>query len=388
MSSGNSISKDQRKLNMRDGHRKDAMGQIRHGVMIAAFALAFGVQAKVNADTLRVPSGYTTIQAGIDAASDGDTVLVSDGTFVGAGNRDLDFRGKAILILSENGPDVTIIDCQRRGRGFYVHSGEDSTSVVKGFTITNGWARNGGAIYCLNSSPTITQNVFSDNLAYGICGKGGGGIRCEGDSSPTITYNTFSRNKTYGLGGGIHAYGSSVTISYNQFSGNAADDGGGGICCESPGTIDHNMFANNMGFRGGGGIYCFGVRSSPMIIGNVFSGNQAYVGHRIQGRGSGIWCGRRASPTVANSTFVNNSGGWIGGGIFCGNASLTILNSTLVGNSAHVGGGGISCSDRRPSLILRNVILWANTPYEISWFGSASGVTYCSIRGGHTGIMF
>ena len=362
------------------------MGWIRLGVTMGAFVVILGVLANVDADTLRVPSEYTTIQAGLDAASDGDTVLVSDGTFVGTGNRDLDLNGKAILVRSENGPDDTIIDCQRRGRGFYFHSGEDSTSIVKGFTIRNGWARNGGGIYCLNASPSITENVFSDNLAYGICGKGGGGIRCEGDASPTITYNTFSGNKTYGLGGGIHAYGSSTTIRYNVFSGNAADDGGGGICCESPGAIGHNMFSNNMGYRGGGGIYCFGSRSTPVIAYNVFSGNQSYVGHRIQGRGSGIWCGNRSSPTVVNSTFFNNSGGWIGGGIFCGNASLTIVNSTFAGNSAHVEGGGISCSDRRPSLTLRGVILWGNRPYEVSWLGSSA--TRCDIQGGRTGVIF
>ena len=84
--------------------------------------------------------------------------------------------------------------------------------------------------------------------------------------------------------------------------------------------------------------------------------------------------------------FFSNSGGWSGGGIFCGDSSVTILNSTFAGNSANVGGGGISCSDRRPSLVLRDVILWGNTPYEVSWPGS-SAIT-CDIRGGRTGMMF
>ena len=89
---------------------------------------------------------------------------------------------------------------------------------------------------------------------------------------------------------------------------------------------------------------------------------------------------------MVSSMFFSNSGGGSGGGIFCGDSSVTILNSTFAGNSANVGGGGISCSDRRPSLVLRDVILWGNTPYEVSWPGS-SAIT-CDIRGGRTGMMF
>jgi hypothetical protein len=103
--------------------------------------------------TLQDP--FPTIQQGIDHASTGDTVLVADGTFTGEGNKNLDFKGKAITVVSQNGPEKCVIDCEGEGRGFSFHSGEGSDSVLSGFTIKNGNRQRAGGISCENSSPEI-----------------------------------------------------------------------------------------------------------------------------------------------------------------------------------------------------------------------------------------
>lgn len=176
-------------------------------------ALVLGLCGGVPATVIHVPDDYMNIQWGIDAAVDGDTVLVADGTYTGSFNRDLDFGGKAILVMSENGPHATTLDCggsaSEPHRGFYFHSAEGPSSVVRGFTIRGGWADCGGGLGCESSSPRIEGNVITWNTA----GQEGGGIYCE-DASPTIIGNTILRN-TADMGGGIacHYYSSPAVVN-------------------------------------------------------------------------------------------------------------------------------------------------------------------------------
>jgi hypothetical protein len=123
-----------------------------------------------------VPSQYPTIQAAIDAAVDGDVVIVADGVYTGTGNRDIDFLGKALTVRSENGPANCIIDCQasasNKHRGFYFHTNETAASVLDGFAIQNGYApynevcySSGGGILCQYASPTVRNCIIRDNTA-------------------------------------------------------------------------------------------------------------------------------------------------------------------------------------------------------------------------------
>jgi hypothetical protein len=105
------------------------------------------LSSAANATTYVVrPDGtgdYPTIQAAIDACVDGDVVELTDGIFTGDGNRDIDYRGKAITVHSQTGnPELCVIDCQGTWsdphRGFDFHSQEQSSSVLRGITIRNG----------------------------------------------------------------------------------------------------------------------------------------------------------------------------------------------------------------------------------------------------------
>ncbi|MGB2807405.1 MAG: right-handed parallel beta-helix repeat-containing protein, partial [Sedimentisphaerales bacterium] len=146
------------------------------------------------------PGDFNNIQAAINDANDGDTIIVADGTYTGDGNRDIDFLGKAITLRSESGPQNCIIDCEALGRGFYFGRGEDANSILDGFTITNARAFV-ATIFCDDSSPTITNCNISGNWATEV-----GGIITGNYSSPRISNCTIAGNSG-GLAGGIGCFG-------------------------------------------------------------------------------------------------------------------------------------------------------------------------------------
>jgi hypothetical protein len=200
------------------------------GYIVSIFALSL-ILCSTNAfgATIHVPGDHPTIQAAIDASSNGDMVLVADGTYKGPGNKDLDFRGKELTVQSENGPQKTIIDCEKEGRGFYFHSGELSDAVVSGFTITNGYSRDhGGGIYVINSTPTITNCIIINNTASSNSNNSqGGGIYLGNAGSPTIANCVIAKNVSNYLGGGIYIYNSRPYIINTTITRNVAINGGG-----------------------------------------------------------------------------------------------------------------------------------------------------------------
>ena len=140
----------------------------------------FFVMSFVWGITIHIPDDFPTIEEGIDASQDGDIVLVAPGVYTGDGNTELSFDGKAIAVVSQAGPEETIIDCEERSRGcrgFKFDSGENSQSILDGFTIRNGFRSAGAGIYIEESSPTIRNCIITNCTAD----DGGGGMYIRSD---------------------------------------------------------------------------------------------------------------------------------------------------------------------------------------------------------------
>jgi hypothetical protein len=302
--------------------------------------------------TVHVPSDCTTIQEAIDTTSrDRDLVLVADGTYMGPGNRDLDFGGKNITVRSENGPADCIIDCENAGRGFHFHSGEGPTAIVEGFTITNGNAVTGGGIYCYDhSSPTVMNCNIIVNTATGVYEDGGGGICCHYFSSPSITSSSISNN-TANYGGGIFCgHGSGPVISQCSIVGNTAQIGGG-FCNQDFGnpTISDCTVAANDATTMAGGIKSF-YASGLAITRCMITANTADYG-------AGVDCENSPNVTIADCTITANNSSGNGGGVVCLYSNATITDCTITQNTAQEG-GGIRCSASSP--VIANCAIAAN----------------------------
>ncbi len=356
---------------------------------------------------------YPSIQAAIEAAVDGDTIILAPGTFRGDGNRDIDFRGKAITIRSTNPKDpnivaATIIDCNgtelENHRGFYFHSGEDENSIVEGLTITNGFNGTGGGILCIASSPIIRNNIITGNkIEYDA--DGGAGIGCWGGASPLIVGNTISDNhcEPGGGGGGIRCYGaSSPTITDNIIAGNSASQGGG-ICCYGSPTISNCTFRGNTATGIGGGIL---IDGSPILTNCTFSGNSAdsggaiynyqcspiltncrFIANSAQYSGGAIFNTRGSSPTLRNCIFTGNTAGINGGAIYnhgyTGINEPAVVNCTFADNSA-LHGNALACDSylqKYPSdLQVANCIIWDGGDEVWNNDGSTITITYSDVQ--------
>ena len=263
---------------------------------------------------IHVPGDYPTIQAGINAAQNGDTVLVADGTFTGVGNKNIDFLGKAIVVISENGAENCIIDCEGDGRGFYFHTNETRSSVLDGFKIINGAVTDrGGGIKIVTASPTIKNCIISNNHANGTGGEAsGGGICAVVNASPLISNCTISNNTCNWCGGGIEIAQdlggppSSPIVEYCTIQGNTSTVCNGGIVISNTTTaiVKNTLIINNTGPEIGA-MHCWAA--SPTIINCVISGNSGnvYAGGINLGWGGGE---PPSSPTIKNTIIEGNTG--------------------------------------------------------------------------------
>lgn len=288
----------------------------------------------LRAGLIHVPADYPQIQSAILASSNGDTVVVSPGTYY----ENINFRGKRIVLTSRfyESLDTAFIHSTIINGSQPVHSdtascvilnsGEDSTTVIQGFTLTGGagtvWLdihgagtfREGGGIITEFSSPVIQYNLIHDNIVMNttnVNSTGGGGIR-SGDGNPTIRNNVICHNQG--------KYGGGIVLNYCQ------------------GRVENNLIAYNSGGQsyGGGGLWGTGVDTNTVVhvINNTIVNNQV--------TGTGTYAGK-------------------GGGIFVFSIKFDLQNNILWGNTQSAGGP-------------------VNT-----YFGGVVRASHCDIEGGYPG---
>ncbi len=378
------------------------------------------------ADQIFVPGDFATIQGAIDAALDGDEVIVAAGAYFEA----IDFLGKAITVRSIDGPETTTIDASGLNTTVVLCVNfEGPDTLLQGFTITGGghFSIDGGGMFVQFSSPTITDCVFVGNEARDGGGMynsdcssptmincsfnanyacfGGAGMYNRFFSSPTMINCSFNANYATVFGGGMHNISnSSPTLTNCTFSGNNGAAGGGMFNTLSSSPVLTNCeFINNIGCEcEGGGMY--NGSSHPILTNCVFIGNEADVagggmyngnsnpiltnctfsGNSAPHNDGGGMANANGSPTITNCTFSGNTANFSGGGMYNDGGSPTLTNCTFSGNSA-ANGNAIAFDFGPSNLEMTNCILWDGGD-EI-WNNDESTITigYTDVQGGWDG---
>ena len=377
-------------------------------------------------DTIKVPEDYTTIQAAIDASTNGDIILVAENTYY----ENITFKGKAITVASyylidgiETHISQTIIDGSQpanpdSGSVVSFIAGEDTNSVLCGFTIRGGTGtvtdqgfygtndRIGGGIY-IGAGARISHNIITNNTIHQTTANGayGGGIACGGDNSKVviIEYNDINHNNILsdffqtGAGGvGIFSktrlINNSITDNIARTNGGNWNSNGGGIALIFVDVVvSGNLIARNQAMAPnctaypcyGGGFHSFGS-DTPLLF-----SNNTVMDNLVQGSsgsfGGGINLSNGSNQLILNNIILRNTA-TSGGGISCLTAqSPNLLNNTISSNLATNGQGGAIYSGGS-SIDVENSVLWKNTNTSGSEIYGNASVHYCDIEGGFSGI--
>jgi hypothetical protein len=380
----------------------------------------------MQAQIIHVPADYPTIQQGIYAATNGDTVLVSDGTYY----EQINFLGKKPLIVASefiidgdtnhiantiiDGSQITNLDS---ASVVYFISGEDTTSVLAGITVQQGKGtisgtglafRGGGGVFIAQSGAKIiyshvTQNHLNDTLlgnAQIVTGAGIHTIWEESDNWVVIDHNVIDHNSCYSSGEEAGSVGADIAcnsrVTYNTIAYNEAiaveychSLAAGFACWTDPSWndtvtayIQHNFIKNNLVSAtnsyavGAGGIIW---RITGIFTDNLVENNEAEITNHIDGGGAGIYIWRSLEGTaIHDNIFRENQTNKFGAALFIEshandpNSKMVLVeNNYFQNNHANIG-GALS--------ILNNVVMLQNNVFAGNEADDRGGAVYLKLN--------
>ncbi|MEA1986798.1 MAG: choice-of-anchor Q domain-containing protein [Candidatus Marinimicrobia bacterium] len=300
------------------------------------------------ASIIYVPDSISTIQHAIDSVNVNDTIIVKDGTY----NENINFSGKNLTIASQffinqkaTHIDNTIISASDSGSIVIFANNEDSTSVLMGFTLKNGKAlsntnKNGGGIYCRNSSPQLLNLNINKSYADS-CGGGiyfynsnaickyisltndsakifGGGIYLK-NSTQLDTQITITKSGSENNGAGFYIDNSNLVLSQSKITENSSTNSGAGIFIKnSILKTDNSLIADNK-ISSGNGSAIYSEKSQIELVNNTIANNNnsdelVLNTTNFTSKNSIIWETINVNSDSATIIYSDIFGGWTGTG--------------------------------------------------------------------------
>lgn len=334
---------------------------------------------KLFAEEIHIPVDYPTIQQGINAAANGDSVIVAPGMWY----EHLTIAGKNIILGSwflTTGDTAYIretnLNGSNTGRVITVSDAGAGTRI-SGFTARNGSSADGGAIHVVNSNLQIDHVEILNNTSE--CGSiqhsYGGGIACH-ESTLLLSDFTFSNNRALcstlpetPLGGALYAGYSELHLFRGKFQNNYGDLGGGACLSNCNTLIQQVEFKSNEVSWFGGGICVLGGELS--IVESTLRENQG---------GGGVFSTYEGSLDIQNCLFADNERcsvqNW--------DMVLTITNSTFTGKGSY----DHLLIDLAETRII-NSVFWGQADAELHFSGGQPSDLYLInslVKNGASGI--
>ena len=283
---------------------------------------------------------YTTITEMLEAASDGDTLYICEGTWT----EDLSVT-TSVTLLGPSGAEATIL--QGTGDRRVVSLGSNDYRI-EGLTIQGGRTEegDGGGINAIDAdSLELVSVVIQDNLADdggGLMGptpgtlliedslfrdnraldNGGGAVLFDG----TVRDTRFLDNEAR-FGGGLTEARGSLTLERVRVISNYASFGGGGLAILDGGEVDGGEFLNNLSDDAGGGAILDGTLRNATLRNN-----------RSTDTGGGIYV---ESPSTIDGVTIEANRAPLGGGLAVETSFLSVINTDIIDNEASATGGGV-----------------------------------------------
>ena len=228
------------------------------------------------AATLAVPGSFPTIQAALDAATDGDEILVAPGTYAEA----IDFLGKRVALRAVADAPTTVIDATGIGAPVVTIVDSPAGTVLERFTLrggsgtSDGFSLRGGGLFLRDSSPTIIGCEITGNSAVGVtpANGSGGGAFIDGGATAFVRC-AFKDNIAGRSGGALYATGASLIVSNCAFFSNTAGQGAAIYTLASDMTLVDSLVVKNESTSAG--AISTNVSSTATITSCTIAFNQA-----------------------------------------------------------------------------------------------------------------
>jgi predicted outer membrane repeat protein len=306
---------------------------------------------------------------------------------------------------NNSNPTLTNVDFSYNiamyGGGLYNNASSPTLTDVNFLNNSVGENGYGGGMVNKNSAPILTRVTFDGNIALGGVSLGGGMFNDA--SNPTLTDVVFRENQATGGGGLSNIINSSAILTNVLFDSNTAGAYGGGVASGSGGFLlmENVTFTGNTAAFNGGGV---SMGDGSLTIENAtFTGNTAANGGALRIKNGNVVTltnvtindnsatvaggifNDHSNPTLTNVTFAGNFASDIGGGISNLNSSPILTNVTFSGNSASRYGGAMGDVGNGSNPVIRNSILWGNTPVSIYNSSGTTTISYSIVQGGYPG---